>query len=139
MVCVKPPEAFPVYHRVPQLFNQHSIEGLRKSIKNVIAFVNIVFPILMKVMMLLVFDINMLYILISLSNIYPNSNLAHLRYSPRLTIRYWCPAEWISTHIQTDITQIPSVICLSTEKYQLEEPSSVKICVTPTLQDFLQL
>ena len=43
MVCVKPPEAFPVYHRVPQLFNQHSIEGLRKSIKNVIAFVNIVF------------------------------------------------------------------------------------------------
>ena len=81
----------------------------------------------------------MLYILISLSNIYPNSNLAHLRYSPRLTTRYWCPAEWISTHIQTDITQIPSVICLSTEKYQLEEPSSVKICVTPTLQDFLQL
>ncbi len=43
MVCVKPPEAFPVYHRVPQLFNQHSIEGLRKSINNVIAFVNIVF------------------------------------------------------------------------------------------------
>ena len=74
-----------------------------------------------------------------ISNIQQNLTCADLRYSPRLTIRYWCPAEWISTHIQTDITQIPSVICLSTEKYQLEEPSSVKICVTPTLQDFLQL
>ncbi len=59
--------------------------------------------------------------MISLSNIQQNLTCADLRYSPRLTIRYWCPAEWISNHILTDIPQIPSVICWSTEKYHLQE------------------
>ena len=56
-----------------------------------------------------------------ISNIQQNLTCADLRYSPRLTIRYWCPAEWISNHILTDIPQIPSVICWSTKKYHLQE------------------
>ena len=67
-----------------------------------------------------------------ISNIQQNLTCADLRYSPRLTIRYWCPAEWISNHILTDIPQIPSVICWSTEKYHLQERLSVKICVPNT-------
>ncbi len=70
--------------------------------------------------------------LIALSNIQQNLTCAHQRYSLRLTIQYWCPAEWISNHIQTDIPQIPSVICWSTEKYHLQEELSVKICVSNT-------
>ncbi len=68
--------------------------------------------------------------MITLSNTQQNLTCAHLRYSHRLTMRYWCPAEWISNHIQTDIPQIPSVICWSTEKYHLQEKLSVKICVS---------
>ncbi len=70
--------------------------------------------------------------MIKASNIEQNLTCADLRYSPRLTIRYWCPAEWISNHILTDIPQIPSVICWSTEKYHLQERLSVKICVSNT-------
>ncbi len=66
------------------------------------------------------------------SDIQQNLTCAHQCYSLRLTIRYWCPAEWISIHIQTDIPQIPSVICWSTEKYHLQEEHSVKICVSNT-------
>ncbi len=67
-----------------------------------------------------------------LSNIQQNLTCVHQRYSPRLTIRYWCPAESISNHIQTDIPQIPSVFCWSTEKYHLQKNNQWKFVSSST-------
>jgi hypothetical protein len=91
-----------------------------------------------RIVMLLVLAIKRLYIFYYVSNTQCNSTCVHIRNLARLTSQYWCPVEWISNHIQTDIPQIPSAICWSISKC-LKPMKIISVKTVATLKTFLQL